>query len=127
MLRGLRLSSNPGAAVWASATACRPVGRKKKISTSKGLKTIFAKIFRKTPVKLDTLKEKLVDPLERVLPQELKGPWLTWFAKWPQAIGELVNSLPAKQGNQADCGIEPSEHAAISQYLLAGQRKVTPP
>ena len=78
---------------------------KYKTFSSENLKTLFAKIFGKTPIRLDTLKEKLVDPLERVLPQELKGPWLTWFAKRPQAIGELVNSLPAEQAWQADFGI----------------------
>ena len=72
------------------------VGRwaeKYKTFSSETQQTLFAKIFGKTPVKLDTLKEQLVDPLERVLPQELKSPWQPWFAKRPQAIGELVNSL----------------------------------
>ena len=69
----------------------------------------------------------MVDPLERVLPQELRSPWLAWFATRPQAIGELGNSLPAEQDRQADFGIQPLEHAARSQYLLAWAANVNAP
>ena len=92
---------------------------KKRSPPQRACKTVFAKIFGKSLVKLDALKDKLIDPLERVLPQELRGPWLTWFTKRPQAIRELVNNLPAERSSQAGYGIEPLEHAAISQYLLA--------
>ena len=80
------------------------------MANSVQLRALFKKVLStdtgSAAVTDDILKERVIDPLEKVLPRELRDPWSQLLKNKPAAVGEMINGLLKVQEYRPEFGID---------------------